>query len=274
MPGNLVSATLRGGLFTRVVGNRLLFFQEIGSTMDEAAREAEAGAEEGTVVLAESQTAGRGRMGRDWVSRGGNLYLSVVFRPSLRALPLLGILAGVAVTRAIRKTTGLDPGIKWPNDVLVDGKKVAGILAESVVTGNVVSHAVVGIGINVGLDTEAIEDIAGFSTALNAAAGRPILREDVLRQLLHDLDALYLQVGRGGSPMAEWRASLGTLGQRVWAHWRGDSCVGLAEDVDELGNLQLRLDDGRLITLSAGDVTLQGHAPSLAEEARTGEDGG
>jgi BirA family biotin operon repressor/biotin-[acetyl-CoA-carboxylase] ligase len=274
MPGNLVSATLRGGLFTRVVGKRLLFFQEIGSTMDEAAREAEAGAEEGTVVVAESQTAGRGRMGRSWVSREGNLYLSVVFRPTLQALPLLSILAGVAVTRAIRKTTGLDPRIKWPNDVLVEGKKVAGILAESVVTGKVVSHAVVGIGINVGLDTEAVKDIASFATALNAAAGRPVPREDVLRQLLHDLDALYLQVGQGGSPTAEWRALLETLGQRVRAHWRGDTYVGRAEDVDELGNLQLRLDDGRSITLSAGDVSLQGPAPSPAEEARAEQDVG
>ena len=272
MPGNLVSATLRGGLFTRVVGKRLLFFQEIGSTMDEAGREAEAGADEGTVVVAESQTAGRGRLGRNWVSREGNLYLSVVFRPTMQALPLLSILAGVAVTRAIRKTTGLDPRIKWPNDVLIDGKKVAGILAESVVTGNTVSHAVVGIGINVGLDTERVEDIAGFATALNAEAGRPVPREDVLRQLLHDLDALYLEVGQGGSPMAEWRALLDTLGQRVRAHWRGDSYVGLAEDVDESGNLQLRLDGGRLITLSAGDVTLRGPAPSTAEEARSRED--
>jgi biotin-(acetyl-CoA carboxylase) ligase len=78
---------------------------------------------------------------------------------------------------------------------------------------------------------------------------------------LHDLDALYLDVGQGGSPMGEWRALLETLGQRVQAHWRGDSCVGLAEDVDELGNLQLRLEDGRLVTLSAGDVTLRGPEP-------------
>ncbi len=179
----------------------------------------------------------------------------------MQALPLLSILAGVAVTRAIRKTTGLDPRIKWPNDVLIDGKKVAGILAESVVTGNTVSHAVVGIGINVGLDTDAVEDIASFATGLNVVAERPVPREDVLRQLLHDLDALYLGVGQGGSPMGEWRALLETLGQRVQAHWRGDSCVGLAEDVDELGNLQLRLEDGRLVTLSAGDVTLRGPEP-------------
>ncbi len=142
MPGNVVSATLRGGLFTRVVGKRLIFFQEIPSTMDEASRLAQEGAEEGTVVVAGSQTAGRGRQGRNWVSRQGNLYLSIIFRPTLEVLPMISILAGVAAVRAIRKTTGLEPGIKWPNDVMLDGKKAGGILVESVVQGDQVSYAI------------------------------------------------------------------------------------------------------------------------------------
>ena len=256
MPANLVSAAVRGGLFTRLVGRRLLFFQELTSTMDEAARQAEEGTEEGTVVVAETQQAGRGRMGRSWVSQQGNLYLSVVFRPPLQALPLLNILAGVAAARAIRKVAGLEPRIKWPNDVLLSGKKVAGILVESVVTGERVCYAVLGIGINVGLDTSSVEGLTGQITSLRDA-GRPVPREDLLRQLLQDLDALYLQAIQGKSPLAEWRGLLDTLGRQVKVDWRGEVRVGMAEDLDEIGNLLLRLDDGRLVSLTTGDVSLQ-----------------
>ena len=256
MSGNLVSATLRRGLFTRVVGKRLLFFQELSSTMDEAARQAESGADEGTVVIAESQTAGRGRQGRNWVSSEGNLYLSVLFRPTLDALPMISILAGVATVRAVRSCTGTDPKVKWPNDVTLGGKKVSGNLVESVVQGGRVSYAVLGIGINIGLDIESLGDIRDSTASLNNAVGRPVSREDVLRQLLHDLDGLYQQVMQGGTVLPEWRPMLETLGQRVRAHGGSASYTGLAEGVDEVGNLQLRLDSGELVTLTAGDVSL------------------
>ena len=264
MPGNLVSATLRHGLFTRIVGQRLLFFQELTSTMDEGARQAESGAVEGTVVVAEMQTASRGRFQRHWVSRQGNLYFSVVFRPPLEALPLLSVVGGVAVARAIRQTTGLNPGIKWPNDVLLDGKKVAGILVESVLEGETVRYAVVGIGLNVSLDTGQVPEIASFATSLNAAAGRPVSREELLRRLLEDLDALYFQLAREPvksvaprkSPLAEWKGLLETLGKRVQVSWHGETYIGQAEDVDAIGQLLLRADDGRLVILSAGDVSL------------------
>ena len=255
MPGNLVSATLRNGLFTRMVGRRLVFFQEVSSTMDEASRLAESGTEEGTVVVAESQTSGRGRQGRNWVSRQGNIYLSIVFRPTSALLPMLSILAGVAVVRAIRKTTGLDPRIKWPNDVLIDGKKVSGILVESVVEGQIPAYAILGIGINVNLDTQSLEEIDVAATAISAAAGHDIPRENILGQLLQDIDSLYIQATQGASPLAEWKSLLETLGQRVRAYWGQDSYTGVAEDIDELGNLQLRLDDGQLVTVTAGDVT-------------------
>lgn len=257
MPINLVAASIRGGLFTRVVGRRLLYFQELTSTMDEAARQGEAGTEEGTVVVTEVQTAGRGRMGRSWTSPPGNLLFSVVFRPDLHTLPLLNLLAGVATVRALRKVTGLEPRLKWPNDVLLAGKKVAGILVESVVAGEGVCYAVLGIGINVSLDASSFQELAGNTTSVNEAAGRSVPREDLLRQLLQDLDALYLTAAQGGSPLAEWRGLLETLGRRVTVKWREDVFAGQAEDVDETGNLLLRLNSGELVTLTAGDVTLQ-----------------
>ena len=257
MPSDLVSAAIRRGLFTRTVGKRLVFFQEVPSTMDEAARLAREGTADGTVVVAETQTAGRGRFGRNWVSPGGNIYMSVVFRPSLDALPFLSLLAGVATVQTIRKTTGLSPKIKWPNDVMLDGKKVSGNLVESVMVGEAVCYAVLGIGLNVTLDPSQSEETAGLATSLEAATGKPLMREEILRQLLQDLDSLYLKLCQGQTPLEPWRAMLETLGQRVQVTWRNDTYSGLAEGIDPLGNLQLRLEDGQLLTMTAGDVTLR-----------------
>ena len=256
MAANLVAATLRGGLYTRIVGRRIRFFQNLGSTMDEADRQGAAGVLDGTVVVAETQQASRGRFGRTWVSQPGNLYFSVVFYPTMQTLPLLSPLAGVAVVRAIAKTTGLRPRIKWPNDVLVGGKKVAGILVESVISGEEVRYAVLGIGVNVALDPDALGELSATATSLNAATGREAVREDLLRSLLQELDGLYLALRKGESPIADWRGLLDTLGCRITASTGRGSPTGIAEGVDDLGNLLLRLDDGRLVTLTSGDVTL------------------
>jgi BirA family biotin operon repressor/biotin-[acetyl-CoA-carboxylase] ligase len=245
---------LRGGLFTRVVGKRVLFFQQLGSTMDEAVLQAEAGAEEGTVVVAEVQTASRGRQGRTWVSTEGNLYLSVLFYPTLKALPFLSSLGGVAVVRTINAISGLKPRIKWPNDVLLDGKKVAGILVESAIAGDDVRYAVLGIGINVSRSSTETDELSSLATSLNQASSGDISREELLRELLQQLDALYLELRQGQAPMHEWQSTMDTLGRRVRVTWEGESYVGLAEGLDQVGNLQLRLDDGRLVTMAAGDA--------------------
>ena len=263
MPTNLVAATLRGGLYTRLVGRRIMFFQNLGSTMDEADRHGANRVADGTVVVAETQQASRGRFGRTWVSQPGNLYFSVVFYPTLQTLPLLSPLAGVAVVRAIAKTTGLQPRIKWPNDVLIDGKKVAGILVESVISGEEVHYAVLGIGVNVALDAEALGELFATATSLNAATAREVPREGLLRRLLQELDGLYLALRKGESPIEDWQGLLDTLGCRITASAGKESPTGMAESVDDLGNLLLRLDDGRLVTLTTGDVTLaQNGGPS------------
>jgi BirA family transcriptional regulator, biotin operon repressor / biotin---[acetyl-CoA-carboxylase] ligase len=257
MPGNPVSETLRHGLYTRLVGRRITSFQWLDSTMDEAARQAAAGVEEGAVVLAETQTGSRGRLGRSWVSQPGNLYVSILFYPSLAQLPFIAMLGGVAVARAIRKAGGGQPRLKWPNDVMLGGKKVAGILVETAAVGGRVQHAILGIGVNVALDVEKFPDIAGFATSLNSASGGEVPREDLLRHLLHAVDALYLALGRGQSPLQQWKELLETLGQRVQVSAYGESYAGLAEDIDDAGNLLLGRDDGQLVTLTAGDVSLQ-----------------
>ncbi len=251
---NIVAETLRGGLYTRLVGKRILFFQEVGSTMDEAVIRAERGTEEGTVIVAETQTASRGRQGRTWVSRSGNLYLSVVLYPALESLPYLNSLCGVAVVRAITNISGLKPRIKWPNDVLLDGKKVAGLLIESAIAGGQVNHTIIGIGINVALDAEEFTELAGGATSLNQASAGDIPRDDLLREILQQLDARYIQLNHGDTPVEEWKELLDTLGQKVRVSSGGSDYLGAAEGVDGMGNLQLRQDDGQLLTFTAGDV--------------------
>ena len=258
---DLVSATVRGGLYTHVVGRRILYHPVLGSTMDEARRLAEEGAEEGTVVVAERQSAGRGRHGRSWVSQPGNLLFSVLFRPTLEQLPFIDIIGGLATARAVRKAARLEPRIKWPNDLMLAGRKAAGILAESTIEGDSVCYAVLGIGLNVALDTEETGEISTVATSLNAAVGWEVPREVLFRQLLLELDDIYRRLpgtGRSGgtSPVPEWTRLVDTIGQRVTVTWRDESLPGLAEGVDDTGNLLLRTDDGQLVTLTAGDVSL------------------
>ena len=257
MPPSIVDQMLRTGLYTAVIGRNVRFYQSTGSTMDDVAEWARAGADEGTVVVAETQTASRGRMGRRWISDDGNLYFSVLFRPESEALPFLSPLAGVAVARAIRQVAGLYPTIKWPNDVMIEGQKVAGILAESALSGSRVQHAVVGIGVNVALDVSADPEISATATSLNHASDAEVDRAELLRRILQHMDALYLDLRRGRSPITEWRRWLDTLGQRVIVTHHGLTDTGVAEDIDEHGNLLLRTEAGELLTLTAGDITLR-----------------
>ncbi len=252
----LVASAVRQGLYTHVVGQRILYYPELSSTMDEAARLAAEGAEEGAAVIAERQSAGRGRQGRSWVSEPGNLLLSVLFRPDMAQLPFIDIIGGVAAARAVRKTTGLSPKIKWPNDLVLDGRKTAGILAESVIIGDSVCYAVLGIGINVSLEVSGAGEISSVATSVNSATGRETDRGALLRQLFQDLDDLYIRLKRGESPLPEWSELLETTGRRLEAVSGNETYEGYAEGVDDTGNLLLRLDDGTLLTLTAGDVTI------------------
>ena len=251
----MVAETLRGGLFTRIVGKRLLFFQEVGSTMDEAKLRAERGTEEGTVVVAETQTSSRGRQGRTWVSRTGNLYLSLVLYPSLQTLPYLNSLCGVAVVRAITNISGLKPRIKWPNDILLDEKKVAGILVESAIAGDEVRYSIVGIGINVALDADEIDEIAGGAISLNHASAGDIPPG---RTAAGDsCNSWTASTSSSITATPQWRNGeelLDTLGQRVRVSWRGEEYVGFADGIDSQGSLLLRQDNGEVRTLAAGDA--------------------
>ena len=209
------------------------------------------------MVLAGRQTAGRGRLGRFWISPRGGLYLTVVLRPSAEHLKSLVIIAALAVARAIEGLAGLQTSLKWPNDVLVAGRKIAGILSESELVGENVSHALVGIGVNVNADMAAYPETAPLATSVMTELGREVSREALAARLLNEFETLYL-AAQAGKPMdEEWRARLGMLGKEVRVRFGEQVEEGLAEDVDSDGNLILRRADGSRATIAAGDVTLR-----------------
>ncbi len=248
-------------LSTDFIGRRLIYLTSTGSTQDVARSEAEAGAPAGTVVLAEEQTAGHGRFGRAWVSTSGkNLYFTIILQPPLPRLRPLGIVAPLAVARAVQEVVGLDPRIKWPNDVLLNGKKFAGILIESEVAGQDVHYALIGIGINVNFDVAAVTDIAAIATSLKQEARSDLSREELLARVLNEFERLNDESGSGTAVHEEWKARLETLGRAVTVTFRNQAYEGLAEDVDADGSLLLRLADGSLLTLEAGEVSLRNPA--------------
>ncbi len=246
-------------LKTRCVGRNLLYLTRTPSTQDVARAEAKRGAPEGTVVLAEEQTAGRGRLGRSWVSPAGkNLYLTLIMQPPAARLRILSIVSPLAVAEALEEAVGLPSRIKWPNDVLVGGRKIAGILIETELAGEAVKYALVGIGLNVNFDVGASPEIADFATSVRRELGRDGSREELLAALLNAFEARYSEALESDAVFQAWRSRLETLGRRVRATLGERVVEGVAEDVDAEGSLLIRREDGSLATVEAGDVTLSG----------------
>lgn len=228
---------------------------EIDSTQTEARRLAEAGVPEGTVVVAEHQTQGRGRFGRRWHDEPGvALLISIVLRPTLEAscLPQLSLVAGVAVADALGEATGLPVTVSWPNDLLIRGLKVGGILAESFAAPRAGAAIVLGIGINVN-QGRFPGDLAERATSLALEAGRAFDRERLLTAVLSRLEIWYRRwLAEGFAPIRQaWRRGSATLGRRIAVE---EGVTGLAEDLAEDGALLVRTDAGALIRRVAGDL--------------------
>jgi BirA family biotin operon repressor/biotin-[acetyl-CoA-carboxylase] ligase len=242
---------------------RAVWYPEIGSTNDAAAGRADAGVEQGYVVLADAQTAGRGRLGRAWASPpGAGIYASVVLRPSDAAMTLLTLAAGVAIAEGIETATGLSASLKWPNDVVVDtrgdgssGRKLAGILAERGSSSDGRTWVVLGFGINV-MPGAYPAEVAGRATSLEAELGRGVDRGLLVAECLAAVAGRYrdLEAGRSEGIVAGWRVrAASTLGRRV--EWDADGSVqrGIARDVDPSGALIVSTDAGVRQVL-AGEV--------------------
>ncbi len=246
------------GLGTQFVGQRVLYYPSTSSTQDRVREAAKDGAPEGTIAIADEQTAGRGRLRRRWVTPpASSIAVSILLRPRPEELPRLSMVAALAVVEAVEEVAGVKPALKWPNDIMVAGKKLGGILIESEVGHEGLPSAIVGIGINVNMDLSAFPEIAATATSLSMALGRPVSRLALLQALLRHLEGYYLALRRGEPVPRQWAANLETIGQQVQAKMGEVVMEGVAEGVDEDGRLLLRRSDGSLTRLVAGEVTLK-----------------
>ena len=245
------------GLTTRFIGQNVLYYPSVTSTNDIARQQALQKAVEGTAVIADRQTSGRGRLKRAWVSPQGNIAVTIILYPARENLRYLTILAALAVLRSVEKTTRLKCQLKWPNDVLINNKKVCGILLESQAASDSVDYAIIGIGINVNMKLSDYPEIASIATSLADETGEEVSRPALLRNLFTEMEELYLCLQAGQSPLAEWRDNLVTLGKNIHVRSGDDVFEGIAESVAEDGSLMLRGADGRLLKFMAGDVTLK-----------------
>jgi len=245
----------------RLLGREMEIYAEIDSTNTRAVALAQRGAPEGILVLADHQTQGRGRLGRQWFAPpGSSLLFSLLFRPPLMVSQAqrVAMVCAVAAVEAIAEVTGLTAQIKWPNDILLEGGKLGGMLTELGGHGAALDYAVVGMGLNVNLDLASLPPVMTPPASLSAALGRKVPRAVLLATFLRRAEALYEALKGGWSPHEAWREHLATLGQRVAVGTPEEVIEGLAEDVDADGALLVRTDEGSLRRILAGDVTLRG----------------
>ena len=268
VPDRLVADDLIGLVAGHhVIGRDIRVFEETNSTNDIVEKLARDGVKEGAVVFAEAQTRGRGRLGRKWLSpaRRG-LWFSVLLRPDLRpqAATQLTVAAATALCRAIRAQTELTPQVKWPNDILINGRKVAGVLTELAAEIDHVKHLILGIGVDVNLKaSEFPAELKKVATSLKIESGRHLNRIDLAAAILRELDADYhrIQRGRFAEVADEWEEQCITLGHRVRIHIGNREITGRAEALDDDGALLVRTEHGHLERIIGGDVMLEkGHA--------------
>lgn len=262
VPDLLIPAEIAAGLSSARIGRKLISFTETDSTNEVAFRLAEEGGEEGTVVVAEGQRRGKGRLGRRWESPPGvNLYCSVILRPPILPVqaPQLTFLSAVAVAQAIAATTPLHPHIKWPNDLLVNGRKTAGLLNEMSAETEKVNFVILGIGVNINMRSDQFPaELRHPATSLLIEGGKPVNRLDFTRALLEALDSLYdTYLRHGYGPVRnEWLSRCTFIGRQVRVTFQEREITGTAQGVDEDGALLVRLPEGKTERVLAGDVTI------------------
>nr|WP_286202555.1 biotin--[acetyl-CoA-carboxylase] ligase [Comamonas sp. JC664] len=259
VPDRLTALEVVPLLDTHDLGRTLHHHASLPSTNEKAFRLAQDGAEHGEVVVAEQQTAGKGRRGRVWVSPPGlNLYFSAILRPALppQRAPELTLVAAVALAEALRDA-GANAAIKWPNDVHIDGRKVAGILTELSAEPERVHFVIVGVGVNLNSQAEHFPDeLRDTATSLSLALGKPVQRAQFAAALWTRLEEwldLYLETGFD-AVRARWKALSSTLGQDVLVRTDRQELRGRAEDIDPSGALLVRTAEGSLERVLAGDV--------------------
>ncbi len=262
LSSKLLPSEIRYKLKTTFFNKEIYHFDEVGSTNDVAKTYAVKGVSEGTLVIAEKQVAGKGRLGRKWISPCGGIWLSMILRPEISPIDAskITILAGVAVAKAIEIETGLKVQLKWPNDVLIDSKKVAGILTEMSAETDKINFVVVGLGVNTNFGLMAFpEELQGKVTTLKELLGAEVDRVILIKAILKEFEKVYFPLKEGGfkKVLSEWKNFCDMLGKNVKISVLDGEIEGEVFDIDEHGGLLLKLFSGEMRTIYSGDVVIK-----------------
>jgi len=254
---------LESRINTQWAGHPVRFFEELPSTNLQAKLDAENGAAEGTLVVADLQTAGRGRRGRAWSSPAGtNVYMTLILKPDFRVelASMVTLVMGLAVADGIRRMCEVDAEIKWPNDIVIHGKKVCGMLAEMSVEKDFIHYVVMGVGINVG-QQEFAPEIADIATCLQQECGHRVPRAELVAEVMKEFETCYENFRREGSLAGiqeRYNSLLVNLDREVRVLAPDGEFRGVSRGINEVGELLVELEDGTVTKVYAGEVSVRG----------------
>ncbi len=264
-PDILSSSELEPYLHTEFMGRNIIYLDSIDSTNTYAKKKAEGLFREGTVVVADEQTGGRGRLGRHWVStKGKGIWMTLMLKPDILPsdAPKLSIVAALAVTNAIRSCCRLDAEIKWPNDIVAGGKKLCGILTEMSAEEDEIKYVIIGIGINANMDNDDFgQEVSSIATSVRIESGMPVSRKALAASVLFEFEQIYRVFTRDGSIKAfleDYKSKSAVLGKEVRLISKKEEITGLAVDISEEGHLVVRLADGSYREIMSGEVSIRG----------------
>jgi len=261
-PDLLLPQEIQRGLFTTYIGKKIFYFSELESTniiaKEKALHRTEA-IDEVTIIIAEKQSAGKGRLGREWFSPAGGIWLSIILYPQLPPFSIsrITLMTAVAVVKAIKMCTQIEPQIKWPNDILINEKKVCGILTEMSAELDIINWVVVGIGINVNIDHQKFpEDIQANTISLKEVSGKEVLRVKLAQTFLQEFEKYYDKLKRKefSSILKEWKLYSHTLGRKIRVDMGERIITGEAVDINKSGALILKKEDGELAEIISGTI--------------------
>jgi BirA family biotin operon repressor/biotin-[acetyl-CoA-carboxylase] ligase len=261
-PDLLLPQEVQRGLSTNYIGKKIFYFPELESTNIIAKEKALHGTEaidEGTIIIAEKQSAGKGRLGREWFSPAGGIWLSIILYPQLPPsyIPRITLMTAVAVVKAIRMYTQIESQIKWPNDILINEKKVCGILTEMSAELDMINWVVVGMGINANIDHQKFpENIQANTISLKETLGKEVLRVKLAQVFLQEFEKYYDKLKRKEffSILEEWKLNSHTLGRKIRVDIGERIITGEAVDINEEGALVLKKENGELIKIISGTI--------------------
>lgn len=259
----ITEAELKSRMKSRWAGGQLKYYEEIDSTNNQAKRLAEEGSPHGTLVVADRQSAGKGRRGRSWVSPGGTgIWMSILMRPQIPPMhaAMMTLVMALAVCEGVERETGLKTQIKWPNDIIIDGKKICGILTEMSSELDFIHYVVTGMGINVNME-EFPDELKDKATSLRLEAGRPFARSAIIARVMESLEPYYEQFVRDedlSGLLEPYHSRLANLGREVAVLAPGHEYQGTALGINEKGELLVKTGDGTVKQVVSGEVSVRG----------------